>query len=329
LPEEKLWTFPAYTEAVCAFYERFREEAVQVEPILVSRFPLFRNFSPHGLTWRKSFQEMLQRKGYSRSTIKSYLGHVDRFFQYSGKGKAVNRGDVHRYLLELLKQNHSHSYVNQAISGLRFYFVEVEGRDEFREHWVRPKRQKTLPQVLSQNEVLRILRGLTNLKHRTILALTYSAGLRVGEVVQLKRMDIDRERQTIRIRQGKGKKDRYTVLSHTAYSLLEQYIVQEKPETWLFPGASGNHRPLSVRAVQYIFDKAKRTAGIHKPASVHTLRHSFATHLLEAGTDLRYIQELLGHESSKTTEIYTHVSVRDIRRIQSPLDRIGDPNEGF
>lgn len=159
------------------------------------------------------------------------------------------------------------------------------------------------------------------MKHRVLLTLVYSSGLRVSEAVQLKLQDVDPERGTIHIRQAKGRKDRYTLLSRTAYQLLEQYIRKERPEKWLFPGGTEG-RPLTTRSVQHVFEKARQKAEIRKPATVHTLRHSFATHLLEAGTDIRYIQELLGHASSKTTEIYTHVSIKDIRRIQSPLDRM-------
>jgi integrase/recombinase XerD len=157
--------------------------------------------------------------------------------------------------------------------------------------------------------------------------LTYSAGLRVGEVVRLKLEDIDEERKLIHIRQAKGRKDRYTVLSQVAWDFLNIYLKKYQPEVWLFTGAeSGTH--LTERSVQHIFENACEKAGIKKDVSVHSLRHSFATHLLEGGTDLRYIQELLGHASSKTTEIYTHVSKRDIGSIQSPLDRLMQEKKG-
>ncbi|WP_211224426.1 tyrosine-type recombinase/integrase [Paenibacillus assamensis] len=173
---------------------------------------------------------------------------------------------------------------------------------------------------------MHILQHVDNRKHRTILTLAYSSGLRVGEVVRLRVMDIDPQRGVVHVRQAKGKKDRYTVLSQVAYELLVQYMEHcmstREPKARLFSGGTKDGKPLTERTVQYVFEKAKQRAGIQKPATVHTLRHSFATHLLEAGTDLRYIQELLGHSSSKTTEIYTHVSTRDIRRIQSPLDRM-------
>lgn len=216
----------------------------------------------------------------------------------------------------------SHTYVNQAISAIRFWFKDVEQRTDFPEQWTRPKKEKKLLTVLSGAEVLRLLTSITNVKHRLIMMMIYSAGLRISEAVHLKVHDIDGDRQTIRVRQAKGKKDRYTVLSQAANELLKQYISKERPHSWLFPGGTEKNQPLTTRTIQHVFEKAKQKAGILKPATVHILRHSFATHLLEAGTDLRYIQELLGHESSKTTEIYTHVSIKDIRRIQSPLDRL-------
>lgn len=169
---------------------------------------------------------------------------------------------------------------------------------------------------------MRLFKAISNVKHRAMMSILYSSGLRVGEVVRLKCDDIDYERRIVHIRQSKGKKDRITVLSSSALEILSTYIETHRPSLWLFPGAKGPHRPITVRAVQYIFEKARKQAGITKPASVHTLRHSFATHLLENGTDLRHIQELLGHESISTTQIYTHVCTRDIRRIESPLDRL-------
>jgi integrase/recombinase XerD len=183
----------------------------------------------------------------------------------------------------------------------------------------RPKKERKLPDVLSQEEVFRILEALDNQKHKAILFLVYSAGLRVGEVVRLRIQDIDSKRMLIHIIQGKGLKDRYTVLSQACLEQLRLYAKQYHPETWLFPGPKyGSH--LTERTVEKIFDNACCKAKIKKDVSVHVMRHSFATHLLEGGTDLRYIQELLGHSSSKTTEIHTHVTEKSMMKIQSPLD---------
>ncbi len=173
--------------------------------------------------------------------------------------------------------------------------------------------------VLSQEEVAKILSSVDNVKHRAILMLVYSAGLRVGEVVKLKIEDIDSQRMLIHIKGAKGRKDRYTMLSETALKVLREYWEEYRPQKWLFEGAKEG-RYLSTRTVQAIFEQAKEKAGIKKDVSVHSLRHSFATYLLEGGTDLLYIQELLGHASSKTTEIYTHVSSKTLSKIKSPLD---------
>jgi len=185
----------------------------------------------------------------------------------------------------------------------------------------RPKKEKKLPEILSKNEISKLLKAVKNLKHKAILYLVYSAGLRVGEVVKLKPTDIDSDRMLIHIIQGKGKKDRYTILSETALSILRQYVKVYKPEHWLFPGQHPD-KHLTERSVQKVFDNARIDAKIRKNVSVHNLRHSFATHLLEGGVNLRYIQELLGHSSSKTTEIYTHVTQKNLSNIISPLDTI-------
>jgi site-specific recombinase XerD len=165
---------------------------------------------------------------------------------------------------------------------------------------------------------MRIIAAPRNLKHRLILALAYSAGLRVSELATLRISDVDLARAVILVRSGKGRKDRYTILAARAKQLIEIYLELYKPKKWLFEGQSGNH--LTVRSIQEIFQRAKDSASIVKDASIHTLRHSFATHLLEDGTDIRYIQELLGHANAKTTQIYTHVARKDILRIKSPYD---------
>ena len=185
----------------------------------------------------------------------------------------------------------------------------------------RIKKDKKLPVVLSQNEVTMILSSVSNIKHKAILMLTYSAGLRVGEVVKLKVENIDADRKLIHVKGDKGRKDRYTILSDVALVVLKDYLEEHKPETWLFSGSKPN-KHISTRTIQTIFKQGKEKADIKKDISVHCLRHSFATHLLESGVDLRYIQELLGHQSSKTTEIYTHVSNKNLRAIRSPLDNL-------
>ncbi|WP_261991022.1 tyrosine-type recombinase/integrase [Paenibacillus polymyxa] len=249
------------------------------------------------------------------------MSQTERFFAgLQGSEASINDAAVQKYALALLEKGLSHAYVNQAISALKFYFRHVLKQPKSAAY-VRPKKESKLPDVLSLNEVMRLLKAVKNLKYKTILYLTYTSGLRVSEVVRLRLEDYDRERKVLKVRQGKGRKDRQTLLSEAAFAVVEQYIEVEQPADWLFPGQrEGRH--LTERSAQKVFEKALAEVGIRKQVSIHSLRHSFATHLLENGIDLRYIQELLGHQSVRTTERYTHVSRRDIGRIQSPLDRM-------
>lgn len=185
----------------------------------------------------------------------------------------------------------------------------------------RPTKDKKLPTILSKEEITCIIQAMKNIKHKAILMMIYSGGLRVGEAARLTPEDLDRQRMLIHIKSSKGRKDRYTKLSEKALNVIDEYTAQYRPIKWLFEGAKAG-RHLSRRTIEKIFDQACEKAGIKKDVSVHDLRHSFATHLLEGGVDLRYIQELLGHASSKTTEIYTHVSTRSLGKIISPLDNL-------
>jgi site-specific recombinase XerD len=270
-----------------------------------------------------ALNEQLILKGYSFKTRKLYKGHINRFASFVNKNISdVEAQEIRRYILFLLDEDQvSHIYANQAISALKFLFNEVLMKNTIIESLPRPKKEKKLPNVMSFQEVTKILGALKNEKHKTILFLIYSAGLRVGEVVKLTSQDIDSQRMLIHVVQGKGRKDRYTVLSEIALEQLRKYYKLYKPEKWLFPGQNEKEY-LTTRTVERIFENACMAAKITKKVSVHSLRHSFATHLLEGGIDLRYIQELLGHESSKTTEIYTHVTEKSISKIQSPLDKM-------
>lgn len=264
-------------------------------------------------------------KGSSQKTISAYTGHVRRFLKFIEKDEEeITKKDIEGYMYRLLNiENDSHSYVNQALSAIKFLFKYVYNEEEPVYAIPRPKKENKLPNVLSEKEVFAILNTTTNLKHKSILVMTYSAGLRVGEVVRLKVKDIDSDRMMVRVSQGKGRKDRYTVLSEICLKILRQYVKSYRPDDWLFPGGnSENH--LSERSVQRVFKNMCKKANIRKKVSVHSLRHSFATHLLEGGTDLRFIQELLGHKDLRTTEIYTHVSKTNLNRIKSPLDRMMD-----
>jgi integrase/recombinase XerD len=319
--ERQYWTIPNTRQSVKAFCQCFEKQ-----PVLVADREIFDSYtelrglcSSYEHAALQRMNELLRMKGSSDKTLRAYIGHARRFLNWLFEPlELVTPEHIKAYLLEIMDEKRSHSYINQAISGLRCLIKEVEKRSDFPNRWIRPKRSRTLPSVLTQGEIGRILRAIQSLKHRAIIALIYSSGLRIGEVVRLERRDIHAERRVIHVRRGKGLKDRMTVLSDVAFSLLENYIDEAAPGKYLFPGGDGSGY-LTERSVQHVFERAVRKAGITKHATVHTLRHSFATHLLEAGTDLRYIQELLGHASAKTTQIYTHVSIRDIRKIASPL----------
>jgi len=263
----------------------------------------------------------MKRKGMSPSTIEVYLKHINRYIKLNNDDP-LDEKVASAYIYDLIAiQELSHSFVNQAISAIKLLFKVNRPKLYIQHKMIRPKHDKLLPKVLSQSEVVRILSALTNIKHKAILFLTYSAGLRVSETCNLKPENIDADRMMICIKSGKGRKDRYTLLSITALELLREYYTEYRPKEWLFEGAKSG-TPITSRTAQRIFKKACEKAKINKQVGIHSLRHSFATHLLESGTDLRYIQELLGHASPKTTQVYTHVSNAAIQSIVNPLDRL-------
>ncbi len=219
----------------------------------------------------------------------------------------------------ILKNNLSTSYQNQIVNAIKLYFKIVRETSIEIEKVHRPKREKTLPNVLSKEEVKSILLAHNNIKHKTMLSLIYSCGLRCGELLALQPVHIDSKRNIVLIKNAKGKKDRIVPLSPKILEMLRDYYKLYKPKVYLFEGQTEG-KPYDDRSLQQVLKQALKKANISKPATLHWLRHSYATHLLESGTDLRYIQELLGHNSSKTTEIYTHVSTKNIQQIKSPFD---------
>lgn len=311
--KDKVWVVPYSAEMLEIIKRLFCSEQVNVL------------FEKNGANDKliEAYRTHLRLKGYSFQTQKLYLNHLKRFMSFIDKDlDQVDNGDVKRYLFFLYEnQGNSKSFVDQAVSMLKLLYRDVLQKGDIIGNIPRPKKDNRLPSVLNQGEVIRILQAAINEKHKTILFLVYSAGLRVGEVVRLRPEDIDSGRMLIKVNKGKGAKDRYTLLSQIALDQLRKYYKMYKPEGWLFTGGkNGDH--ITERSVQKVFDACCTKAKINKSASVHTLRHSFATHLLESGVDLRYIQELLGHASTKTTEIYTHVTQKNIAEILSPLDKI-------
>ncbi|MCD6345847.1 MAG: tyrosine-type recombinase/integrase [Bacteroidales bacterium] len=215
----------------------------------------------------------------------------------------------------------SSSYQNQAINSIKFYYEKVLKGPRRVYYIERPRKEKTLPAVMSEAEVKMIFEKMTNLKHKCLLMTCYSGGLRISEVLNLKPSDIDSSRMLIHIRGGKGKKDRVTLLSTKLLEILREYYKMYKPGEYLFAGQMGGK--YSDRSAQLVIKRAADRAGIGRRVTMHTLRHSFATHLLENGTDIRYIQSLLGHASPKTTQIYTHITTKGIDQIKNPLDNLG------
>ncbi len=269
------------------------------------------------------YLETLERRRYSDSTIKTYSAYFKDYQEYflSRELNTITVDQINGYLLDLIRlKKMSASQQNQRINAIKFYYEKVLGHEKRFYRVERPKKEKQLPQVLSKGEIKRILAQLRNLKHRMIVSLLYSAGLRRSEVLNLRIEDIQSERKQLHIRNAKGKKDRYTLLSDHLLEDLRSYYRQYRPVKYLFEGAAGG--AYSAASVAALLRRAARAAGIRRRVTPHMLRHSFATHLLEQGTDLRYIQELLGHSSSKTTEIYTHVSNRDLKQIKNPIDEI-------
>jgi len=286
---------------------------------IIRQFPLIEG----NLLALTAFRNMMVLKGYSGNTIRNYCNEFHQLLRLLGN-KWVNelsKEQVMSYLLWLLeKQGCSETKVHTAVNALKFYFEKVAGREKAFYDLPRPKKPFKLPDVLAETEVLNIIRKVANIKHKTILMAGYAAGLRVSEIIHLKLTDIDSKRMMIHIHGAKGKKDRMVPLSKKLLETLRIYYLAYKPRIYLFENPSGEM--YSVRSAQKILQDAKKDAGITKKGSIHMLRHSYATHLMESGTDIRIIQELLGHNSIKTTMRYTHVSKKDIGRIESPLDKL-------
>ena len=268
----------------------------------------------------ESYLQKLELKKYSNNTVKSYVKCFEDFinYYYDKVIDDLNENDIRDYLKFLIQSNRSKSYINQSINSIKFYFEIVLGMPNRFYNIERPRKDKKLPLVLSKEHILQIIENTNNIKHRCIVSLLYSSGLRRSELLNLKISDIDSSRMLIRVRDAKGSKDRYSLLSHTVLKDLRAYYKQWKPKVYLFESPKGEK--YSPNSVGKIVTNAAIKAGINKRVSPHTLRHSFATHLLENGTDLRYIQLLLGHSSTKTTEIYTHVAKSSFNSIKNPLD---------
>jgi integrase/recombinase XerD len=272
------------------------------------------------------YLEQLALKKYSKSTLQTYRNEFMQLLQLLGDNNVQDLTPEHlkRYMLYCaVKLQLSENTLHSRLNALKFYFEQVLKREKFFWEIPRPKKHLILPKVLGEQEIARLFNALTNKKHKAILFTAYSAGLRVSEAVRLKLSDIDSDRMQILVEKAKGKKDRYVTLSPILLDVLRSYIKEQKkrPKKYLFEGELENE-PYPSRTAQKVFQRAKEKAGIQKHVSFHSLRHSFATHLLEKGVDIRFIKDILGHFSIKTTERYLHVTKERLVNISSPLDDI-------
>ncbi len=269
------------------------------------------------------FIQQLSIAGYAKQTIKSYTSALKKFLDYVAQlnSPQITEKEIADYLFICAEQRkYAFSSMKHVTASIKFLYQQVLKKPVPEILDTRFKKPVKLPVVLSQQEVERLIAVTTNLKHKTILLLIYSAGLRLGELLNLKLGDIDSAAMRLHIRCAKGKKDRYVMLSENVLNYLRQYYQHYHPKDYVFEGQHGGQ--YSPKSVQNTFKRAMQKANIRKKATVHTLRHSFATHLLDNGTDIRYIQELLGHKKLETTQIYTHVSSYSINQIKSPADNL-------
>ncbi|MDD2799654.1 MAG: tyrosine-type recombinase/integrase [Bacteroidales bacterium] len=322
---ENCWTVPFNEQNIVKLNSLAETNGLKWEYQIVSktegvpRQPKHANY----LRCPAEYIEKLKELRYSINTQNVYCDLFEEFLNYySNKAvKEITEDEIITFLRYLVNERKiSTSYQNQSINAIKFYYERVLSGKPKIYLIERPRKETYLPEVLSDEEVVAILKTIANLKHKALIMTIYSGGLRISELINLKVKDIDSNRMQIRVEQSKGKKDRYTLLSKKTLITLREYFKEYKPKEWLFEGESGGQ--YTQKAIQNILKRAVQKAQIKKHITVHTLRHSFATHLLENGTDLRYIQSLLGHSNSKTTEIYTHITTKGFEQIKNPLDKL-------
>ncbi|MCH4891327.1 integrase [Acidaminobacter sp. JC074] len=308
-PREKAWQFPL------SKYQELSQWMHMIENPCVEKHERM-----------EILRKYLIRKGYSRATIKSYMMHFDKYLSYSNNSVDIDR--INDYIEDTIAiKELSYTYVNQFVSAIKLYakVSQTTSLDNLTK-LERPRGEKKLPKAMSPQQISRLFKETTNLKHLTGMMLAYSAGLRISDVVNLKIEDIDTEGMLILIKESKGNKERYVPLSKVMKKQLNNYFEVYTPKKWVFENINGDH--LSTRTFQKVFATSRDKAGLKKSLTFHSLRHSFACELLESQVNLRYIQEILGHESSKTTEIYTQISVRHYQKIKNPLDYLKSLYDG-
>jgi site-specific recombinase XerD len=283
-----------------------------------------RNLTPPGARLIvDAFTDQLLATNRSASTIKTYCHAMISFLRFTGyrDPASIDRGEIVKYLGNMILQGFSPSSANNCVNALNIYYSEVLLIPHFELELPRPKKEFKLPVVITQDECIAIFNQITNPKHKMVIMLAYGTGLRRGELVSLRWEDVLYDEYKIHVRSGKGKKDRMVMLPYSIVAALLSYHELYKSSLYVFEGQYRGE-PYSAGSVATVMKRAVRAAGLEKKATVHTLRHAFATHLLEAGTDLRFIQALLGHSNIKTTTIYTHLTKKGVDKIQSPLDKL-------
>ncbi len=322
------WYIAAKAFRLNLFFNHFRHYAyIDYSAITPSGVEREQVEPPETLTTCKnssleSFRRWLRHRRYSESTVRTYTSLVRVFLRETGEQplSSITNDDIVDYIYNhVVGRGFSFAYQNQMVSALKLFFKVIANSVIEIEAIRRPRPEHRLPNVLSKEEVKSIITASANAKHRTMLCLIYACGLRRGELLNLKPDNIDSKRRLLIIRRSKGNKERVIPISDKTIEMLREYYKAYRPRTWLFEGEQAGQQ-YSPTSLQKVLKQSVRKAGVRKPVTLHWLRHSYATHLLESGTDLRYIQELLGHKSSKTTEIYTHVSISSLQNIRSPFD---------
>lgn len=301
--------------------DKLNQPPPQLPQLKVSASNYLPTITKEGLEKMDRFKSWMRSRRYSESTLNTYAEALIIFLRFYSEKKLeeISNDDLIQFNNDyILKNGLSASYQNQIVNSIKLFFQTIQNRKMEVELIHRPKTPKLLPNVLSKEEVKSILTANGNLKHKSMLSLIYSCGLRRSELLNLQLTQVDSKRKLLIIKQSKGRKDRIVPLSEKIIEMLREYYLAFKPKQWLFEGQTGGQ--YSAKSLACVLKQALAKAKINKPVSLHWLRHSYATHLLESGTDLRFIQELLGHGSSRTTEIYTHVSTKSLQNIKSPFD---------
>lgn len=337
LKEEKIWRAP-YSHGIL---ERISHLFGEVAELKVDEKLLSQWRKPKKFVERREYQlsdeaekalthytRKMQVMGYSQRTVKTYTSMLKPFLSHFND-KAVDKielKDVDKYNFEkVIRNRYSRSYQRQLIGAIKLFFDLRNSRQLDTRNLARPPKEHRVPVVLNRTEIADILKSINNLKHRTIIGMLYACGLRIGELLELRVSDIDLERQQLRVVQAKNRRDRYVGITGVFEIMLNNYLQAYHPENYLFAGARG--AAYSSSSVRMILQRAVKKVGIKKRVTLHTFRHSFATHLLEGGTDVRYVQELLGHKKLETTQIYTHITRKDLVTIVSPFDNLMDGKE--